>query len=54
VESEGHAVVCPLEAEDLTPLLGALAALGRGIKGLQVTEPTLEEVFLELIGAHRA
>ncbi|TVR22186.1 MAG: ABC transporter ATP-binding protein [Nitriliruptor sp.] len=51
-EVEGEEIVCLLDgaAAKLPALLGAVAAVGATVDGVEVREPDLEDVFLHLTG----
>ncbi len=51
-EVEGEEIVCLLDgaAAQLPALLGAVAAVGATVDGVEVREPDLEDVFLHLTG----
>ncbi|MEX0835157.1 MAG: DUF4162 domain-containing protein, partial [Nitriliruptor sp.] len=51
-DTDGQSVVCLLRgaAAALPTLLGAVAASGATVTGVEVREPDLEDVFLHLTG----
>jgi ABC-2 type transport system ATP-binding protein len=54
VDAEGRVVTCPIDHQDLSPLLAAFAALPIPIADFTTEEPSLEQVFLQLVGGARA
>ena len=53
VDATGCVVTCPIDAQDLSPVLAAFAAVPQAVVDIVSEQPTLEQVFLELTADKR-